>query len=220
MAKRKAASTRKPSRAKTRKTAVSRTAKARRTSRPTTRIAAKKTRAKATARTAAAKTRAKAVKNAAVAVPAAPSRSRRATPAPARAPAAPRVPLAIVDEPDDELLEPRTLSSLDLEHSRSRLPVALAELEEDWSGPPRPDATLQAGDADADGERAYSSGDETPGGENPTPDQDVVDFIGRSLGVEYDDDEELQGAEKIAERDKHRWELNPASAEGHATRKR
>jgi hypothetical protein len=127
--------------------------------------------------------------------------------------------MAIVDEPDDDLLQPRTPSSLDLDH-RARLPIALAELEDDWSTLPRSDATLQAGDADADGERAYFSGDETPGGENPTPDQDVVDFIGRSLGVEYEDDEELQGAEKIAERDRHRWELNPASAEGHAPRKR
>jgi hypothetical protein len=48
----------------------------------------------------------------------------------------------------------------------------------------------------------------------------VVDFIGRSLGVEYDDDEELRGAEKIADRDRHRWELDPASAEDHAVRRR
>ena len=38
-------------------------------------------------------------------------------------------------------------------------------------------------------------------------------MIGRSLGVEYDDDEELQGGEEIKERDRHRWELDPASAD-------
>ena len=48
-----------------------------------------------------------------------------------------------------------------------------------------------------------------PGGDNPTPDQDVVDDIGRALGVEYDDDEELQGGDEIVERDRKRWELDP-----------
>jgi hypothetical protein len=33
------------------------------------------------------------------------------------------------------------------------------------------------------------------------------------VGVEYQDNEELKGADKIAKRDKHRWELDPASAE-------
>jgi hypothetical protein len=72
---------------------------------------------------------------------------------------------------------------------------------------------LTAGDVDADWESADSSGDEAPGGDNPTPDQDVVDEIGRALGVEYDDDEELQGGDEIADRDRHRWELDPGSAE-------
>jgi len=72
---------------------------------------------------------------------------------------------------------------------------------------------ITAGDVDADWQQAYSSGDEAPGGDNPTPDQDVVDEIGEALGVEYDDDEELKGAPKIEARDKHRWELDPASKE-------
>lgn len=70
---------------------------------------------------------------------------------------------------------------------------------------------LTAGDLDANWESAESSGDEAPGGDNPTPDQDVVDEIGRALGVEYDDAEELQGGEEIADRDRHRWELDPGS---------
>ena len=61
------------------------------------------------------------------------------------------------------------------------------------------------------GSRPKALGDETPGGDNPTPDQDVVDEIGRALGVEYDDDEELQGGAEIADRDTHRWELDPNS---------
>jgi hypothetical protein len=70
---------------------------------------------------------------------------------------------------------------------------------------------ITAGDVDADWETAYSSGDEAPGGDNPTPDQDIVDEIGEALGIRYEDNEELKGAAKIEERDKHRWELDPAS---------
>src|SRR5688500_8719066 len=70
---------------------------------------------------------------------------------------------------------------------------------------------LTSGDVDADWESAETIGDEAPGGDNPTPDQDVVDDIGRALGVEYEDDEELQGGAEIKERDRRRWELDPAS---------
>jgi hypothetical protein len=72
---------------------------------------------------------------------------------------------------------------------------------------------LTAGDVDADWGAAEAVGDEAPGGDNPTPDQDVVDEIGRALGVEYDDDEELQGGDEIAGRDRDRWELDPASSD-------
>ena len=78
---------------------------------------------------------------------------------------------------------------------------------------------LTGGDVDADWESAYSVGDEAPGGDNPTPDQDIVDDIGRALGVEYQDNEELRGSDKVAARDKHRWELDPASAEDYRERK-
>lgn len=81
------------------------------------------------------------------------------------------------------------------------------KLQEHTSSSP----ALTAGDVDADWESADSTGDEAPGGDNPTPDQDVVDEIGRALGVEYADDEELQGGEEIVDRDKHRWELDPSS---------
>jgi hypothetical protein len=72
---------------------------------------------------------------------------------------------------------------------------------------------MTGGDVDADWEDAYAVGDEAPGGDNPTPDQDRVDDIGRALGIEYADNEELKAADKVAKRDKHRWELDPASAE-------
>jgi hypothetical protein len=72
---------------------------------------------------------------------------------------------------------------------------------------------LTAGDVDAKWDDAYAIGDEAPGGDNPTPDQDRVDDIGRALGVTYEDNEELQGSDKIVERDRHRWELDPASSD-------
>ncbi|MEO7192321.1 MAG: DUF6335 family protein [Vicinamibacterales bacterium] len=72
---------------------------------------------------------------------------------------------------------------------------------------------LTAGDIDAKWDDAYAVGDESPGGDNPTPDQDRVDDIGKALGVTYQDNEELQGSEKIIERDRRRWELDPASSD-------
>jgi hypothetical protein len=77
---------------------------------------------------------------------------------------------------------------------------------------------LTAGDVDADWQDAYAGGDEAPGGDNPTPDQDRVDDIGRALGVQYEDNEELKGAAKLEKRDRNRWELDPASAEDYNDR--
>ena len=72
---------------------------------------------------------------------------------------------------------------------------------------------MTGGDVDADWESAYSVGDEAPGGDNPTPDQDIVDDIGHAIGVEYQDNEELKGEAKISTRDRNRWELDPASSD-------
>jgi len=78
---------------------------------------------------------------------------------------------------------------------------------------------VTGGDPDVDIEDAYFTGEEAPGGDNPTPDQDIVDDIGKALGVEYEDNEELKGADKVADRDKKRWELDPASSEDYKDRK-
>jgi hypothetical protein len=86
-----------------------------------------------------------------------------------------------------------------------------AELKERLAKNTSASPALTSGDVDADWESAESVGDEAPGGDNPTPDQDVVDDIGRALGVEYEDDEELQGGAEISDRDRHRWELDPSS---------
>src|SRR5215831_2589344 len=55
-------------------------------------------------------------------------------------------------------------------------------------------------------------------GSNPPPDLDVVDEIGRSAGLTYEDGEPLQFGVKEAAKDDIRWELNPASSEDYEER--
>lgn len=102
-------------------------------------------------------------------------------------------------------------SSLDLDRTASAAKSGRAEMRDKLSKSNSGGAAITAGDVDADWQSAESVGDEAPGGDNPTPDQDRVDDIGRALGVEYADDEELQGGAEIADRDLNRWELDPAS---------
>jgi hypothetical protein len=108
---------------------------------------------------------------------------------------------------------PSPPSSLNLDRSASAARSGRAELNHKLHEHTSTGPSLTAGDVDADWEAAEAVGDEAPGGDNPTPDQDVVDEIGRALGVEYDDDEELQGGDEIVERDRKRWELDPASSD-------
>jgi hypothetical protein len=71
---------------------------------------------------------------------------------------------------------------------------------------------LSAGDVDAAWDLANSGGEETLGGTNPTPDQDMVDEEGLAAGLTYGLEEELN-SDKVNERDRNRWELDPRSAQ-------
>ena len=71
---------------------------------------------------------------------------------------------------------------------------------------------LSGSDIDASWESSDVSGEESVGGTSPTPDQDVVDELGNAMGLSYDDDEELETADKLEQRDRKRWELDPRSA--------
>jgi Family of unknown function (DUF6335) len=113
---------------------------------------------------------------------------------------------------------PTPPSSLDLDRTASAARTGRHVLRQRLDEHTETGPAMTAGDVDADWERASSVGDEAPGGDNPTPDQDVVDDIGRAVGVQYDDNEELKGEEKIIKRDKHRWELDPASSEDYDDR--
>jgi hypothetical protein len=79
------------------------------------------------------------------------------------------------------------------------------------------EAELTGGDIDAAWDQA-AAGEETVGGSNPTPDQDLVDEIGRAVGVNYEDAEPLDMTGKLERRDDQRWELDPASSEDFAAR--
>jgi uncharacterized protein DUF6335 len=74
--------------------------------------------------------------------------------------------------------------------------------------------TLSGGDVDADWHRAESAGEEAVGGMVATPDHDVVDEIGRALGVEQASDAEVRSSEEVLhDRDQHRWELERDAGE-------
>jgi hypothetical protein len=111
-------------------------------------------------------------------------------------------------------------SSLDLDRHPSAARTGREELREALRQHTETSPALTGGDVDADWQNAYSSGEEAPGGDNPTPDQQRVDDIGKALGVEYQDNEELRGVDKIDDRDKKRWELDPASAEDYKERQK
>jgi len=149
-----------------------------------------------------------------------PRRAPKAT-APARRAAAPKeVKVPKLDRVRRTLDDPAPglPSSLDMDQRGSAARTGRAEMAQnlrDHHGM----TDLSGGDVDVDLEDAYFTGEEAPGGDNPTPDQDIVDDIGKALGVEYEDNEPLKGSEKVIERDKHRWELDPASAEDYKDRK-
>jgi hypothetical protein len=67
------------------------------------------------------------------------------------------------------------------------------------------------GDLDASWEDVNESGSETVAGDNPTPDQSMVEENARAIGVSYEDNEELEFIEKIERRDRERFELDPRS---------
>ena len=78
---------------------------------------------------------------------------------------------------------------------------------------------VTGGDPDVDIEDAYFTGEEAPGGDNPTPDQDIVDDIGKALGVTYNDNEELKGADKLDRARQAPLGAGPGSAEDYTEQK-
>ena len=110
-------------------------------------------------------------------------------------------------DPDRETLEKENLAEIGAQRIKQ-------ELEQHKSTGP----TLTGGDLDADWQGAEAVGDEAVGGHAPTPDQNVVDDIGRAVGFDTEDGEELRTfEERTAKRDHHRWELDRRSADSEPT---
>ena len=112
-------------------------------------------------------------------------------------------------EPDQEVLE----EFAEAQRLGSGADQLRRELREHHSRTP----DLSAGDLDADWGRA-DIGEETVGGSSPTPDQDIVEELGEAVGLTYEDNEPLHTTEKVEERDRKRWELDPASSEDYNDR--
>ena len=105
--------------------------------------------------------------------------------------------------PDREVLARENLAEIGAQRTKQ-------ELEQHNSAGP----ALTGGDLDADWQGAEAVGDEAVGGHAPTPDQSVVDELGRAVGFDTEDGEELHTfEERVAERDHHRWELDRRSAD-------
>jgi len=67
------------------------------------------------------------------------------------------------------------------------------------------------GDLDASWEEVNDSGTESVGGDNPTPDQSDVEENAHAVGVNFEDNEDLDVIDKIERRDRQRYELDPRS---------
>jgi hypothetical protein len=102
----------------------------------------------------------------------------------------------------------RMMTTTHVAHPRSYgvPPADAADVLEMTLGAPL-SAVLTGGDVDADWMRAWDCGDEAVGGSVATPDQDIVDDIGRALGVAQEPDAEVWTSQDILrERDRHRWQ--------------
>ena len=71
--------------------------------------------------------------------------------------------------------------------------------------------SVSGGDADASWEDVNDSGTESVAGDNPTPDQSLVEENARALGISFEDNEELDVLDKIDKRDRNRYELDERS---------
>ena len=132
----------------------------------------------------------------------------------------------------------KTPNSIDLGRYESRQPEPSEEIKEEFAEAARlggpggeflfnlrlrahheSSPVLSGGDLDAAWEDA-AVGEESVGGANPTPDQSIVDELGAGVGLQFDDHESLRSLDKVSARDRHRWELDPASSEDYAERNR
>jgi Family of unknown function (DUF6335) len=107
-----------------------------------------------------------------------------------------------------------------IEPPRTDIAAGSARLAERLRENTSTDPGLSGGDIDAAWDMAESQGDEAATGSMPTPGQNDVEETGRAMGINYQEGEELKVGDKERSRDKHRWELDPASADDYQERAR
>jgi hypothetical protein len=106
--------------------------------------------------------------------------------------------------PDTEIEE---FMEFEISHAPKDPEILAQRLRNNTAASPR-DA---GGDLDAAWEDVNDSGSETVAGDNPTPDQSLVEENASAIGVNYEDNEELEFIEKIEKRDRDRFELEESS---------
>lgn len=105
--------------------------------------------------------------------------------------------------------------------SQAGAPEQLVGLAHDVAAHAETSPRLTGGDVDADWQAAHSSGEESVGGSVATPDQDIVDEIGRALGVEQEVDAPVRTSDEILRtRDRLRWHLERKAADAEEGRSR
>jgi Family of unknown function (DUF6335) len=72
--------------------------------------------------------------------------------------------------------------------------------------------TDAAEDVEDDAYRAEVNGDEAVGGSTAVPSQNDTEELAEAVGIVVDDDTPLDTEEMLDDRDRDRWELDPASA--------
>jgi hypothetical protein len=115
--------------------------------------------------------------------------------------------------------------SLDMATSKQALSVTDPEVQQEFREMSRfrtGRGRISEGEEDLSGEdldtAAREGGEEAVGGSAALSDQDIVENIGRAAGLTYQDNEQLDPAEKVRKRDRKRWELNPSSSEDYLER--
>jgi Family of unknown function (DUF6335) len=66
-------------------------------------------------------------------------------------------------------------------------------------------------DAEDDAYRAEVNGDEAVGGTTAVPSQNDTEELAEAVGIVIDDDTPLDTEDMLEQRDRDRWELDPAS---------
>ena len=106
--------------------------------------------------------------------------------------------------PDPEIEE---FMELEISHAPKDPDLLAHRLRNNTAASPR-DA---GGDLDAAWEDVNDSGSETVAGDNPTPDQSLVEENASAMGVSFEDNEELEFLDMIERRDRDRYELDENS---------